>query len=199
VPQVPWSLPNSIRPLDPTMPLGATVGTNFSNVNPNNNPVTVANNLVNFGWEYVWHCHLLGHEENDMMRSMAVGVAPDFPTVSSTTAAGKSGSSVRLTFLDNSNNETGFQIQRSTNGTTWTTVGTVNQPNPTVNAAGAVVDAGLSTGTIVTFTDGAPVKKATNFYRVIAVNLIGDTQPGIGFPTELVPSLPSGPSNGVAM
>jgi titin len=26
--------------------------------------------MTNFGWEYVWHCHLLGHEENDMMRPM---------------------------------------------------------------------------------------------------------------------------------
>ena len=24
--------------------------------------------MTNFGWEYVWHCHILGHEENDMMR-----------------------------------------------------------------------------------------------------------------------------------
>jgi FtsP/CotA-like multicopper oxidase with cupredoxin domain len=31
---------------------------------------TVTNVLQNFGWEYVWHCHLLGHEENDMMRPM---------------------------------------------------------------------------------------------------------------------------------
>ena len=24
--------------------------------------------MTNFGHEYVWHCHILGHEENDMMR-----------------------------------------------------------------------------------------------------------------------------------
>jgi FtsP/CotA-like multicopper oxidase with cupredoxin domain len=197
VPQVPWSLPNSIRPLDPSMPLNATVGTNFSNVDPNNNPVTVDNRLVNFGWEYVWHCHLLGHEENDMMRPMAVGVAPDAP---GTPTAVKSGSGVRITFVDNSNNETGFQVQRATSaGGPWTTVGTVNRPAPTLNAAGAVVDAGLSTGTTVTFTDGAPIKKATDFYRVLSVNLIGDTQPGIGFPTETVPSPATVASNGVAM
>jgi len=28
--------------------------------------------MFNFGWEYVWHCHLLGHEENDMMRPIVV-------------------------------------------------------------------------------------------------------------------------------
>ncbi len=26
------------------------------------------NQMVNFGHEYVWHCHILSHEENDMMR-----------------------------------------------------------------------------------------------------------------------------------
>ena len=30
---------------------------------------------MNFGWEYVWHCHLLGHEENDMMRPIKFNVA----------------------------------------------------------------------------------------------------------------------------
>ena len=28
--------------------------------------------MTNFGDEYVWHCHILGHEENDMMRSLKV-------------------------------------------------------------------------------------------------------------------------------
>jgi len=26
--------------------------------------------MANFGWEYVWHCHILSHEENDMMRAV---------------------------------------------------------------------------------------------------------------------------------
>jgi hypothetical protein len=34
------------------------------------NPMPVSNVMTNFGWEYVWHCHLLGHEENDMMRPL---------------------------------------------------------------------------------------------------------------------------------
>ena len=24
--------------------------------------------MANFGHEYTWHCHILSHEENDMMR-----------------------------------------------------------------------------------------------------------------------------------
>jgi len=69
VPTLPWQIPNSIRPLDVTMPLGTSMPNEFTNVDPTGQPATVLNSLVNFGWEYVWHCHLLGHEENDMMRS----------------------------------------------------------------------------------------------------------------------------------
>ena len=77
-PTLPFEVPNSIRPMDVTKPLGSTMG--FSGMDPNGNPVTVINQMVNFGWEYVWHCHLLGHEENDMMRPMILAVAPDAPT-----------------------------------------------------------------------------------------------------------------------
>ena len=68
-----FQVPNSWRPLDPTQPLGVTTG--FTGVDPNGLPVTVTNDLTNFGWEHVWHCHILGHEENDMMRALAI-VAP---------------------------------------------------------------------------------------------------------------------------
>ena len=31
-------------------------------------PAAISNVMTNYNWEYVWHCHLLAHEENDMMR-----------------------------------------------------------------------------------------------------------------------------------
>jgi hypothetical protein len=34
----------------------------------------MTNKLVNFGFEYVWHCHILSHEENDMMRPVVLRV-----------------------------------------------------------------------------------------------------------------------------
>ena len=34
----------------------------------------ITNQVVNFGWEYVWHCHILSHEEMDMMRPVSVAV-----------------------------------------------------------------------------------------------------------------------------
>lgn len=49
-PTVPFSVPDSIRPADVTIPVSAT------------------NPILNFGWEYAWHCHILGHEEYDLMR-----------------------------------------------------------------------------------------------------------------------------------
>ena len=69
---VPFLVPSSVRPLDPTTPLGST----WQSVDINNNPVTVTNALTNFGGEYVWHCHILGHEENDMMRPMVFQAPP---------------------------------------------------------------------------------------------------------------------------
>ena len=84
-PKVPFAVPDSIRLLDVTMPAGTT--TQFTGVDPyTNNPITVTNQLTNFGWEYVWHCHLLGHEENDMMRPMVFQVRPTAPRQVTATA-----------------------------------------------------------------------------------------------------------------
>ena len=73
---VAWGpLPVSNRLLDVTGPVGLSVGPDyqFSGFDALNNPVpNLSNNYTDFGHEYVWHCHLLGHEENDMMRAMAV-------------------------------------------------------------------------------------------------------------------------------
>jgi FtsP/CotA-like multicopper oxidase with cupredoxin domain len=66
---VPFALPNSIRPLNPAMPVGSTEV--FSQIDPTDGGPLVplqTNQIVNFGHEYVWHCHILSHEENDMMR-----------------------------------------------------------------------------------------------------------------------------------
>ncbi|MCL5096725.1 MAG: multicopper oxidase domain-containing protein [Candidatus Omnitrophica bacterium] len=70
VPLLPFPVPESIRPLKPESPIGSTNG--FMNVDPYNNPITVTNEVLNFGWEYIWHCHMLGHEENDFMRAIII-------------------------------------------------------------------------------------------------------------------------------
>jgi len=69
----PFTIPESIRPLNPAFPLGSTVG--FSNLDPVTaqalTPATV-NIMYNFGHEYLWHCHILSHEESDMMRPIVL-------------------------------------------------------------------------------------------------------------------------------
>ncbi len=75
VPIVPFALPNSIRPLNPSTTLGSMMG--FSQIDTTNGadlqPPQV-NELRNFGHEYVWHCHILSHEENDMMRPVILNM-----------------------------------------------------------------------------------------------------------------------------
>jgi FtsP/CotA-like multicopper oxidase with cupredoxin domain len=129
-PLMPFGIPNSIRPLDPSQPIGATAG--FSGVDPFTGlATTVTNTMANFGWEYVWHCHILGHEENDFMRPMvydfktAMPLAVAAPTVAAsvvswidptppTLVSGK----VIGTTLGNKANEIGFIVQRN-DGQGW--------------------------------------------------------------------------------
>ncbi len=75
IPQVPFPLPNSVRPLNPMAPLDSMMG--FSQIDPlTGGPLAVSqtNQITNFGHEYVWHCHILSHEENDMMRPIIFNV-----------------------------------------------------------------------------------------------------------------------------
>ncbi len=84
---LPFPEPHNIRPLDPTTPVGST--TNFLPVLAPVGVPAVAqtvNTLTDFGFEYVWHCHILGHEENDMMRPTVFGIAP-VPTASAPSVA----------------------------------------------------------------------------------------------------------------
>jgi FtsP/CotA-like multicopper oxidase with cupredoxin domain len=72
-PVVPFTLPNSIRPLNPAFPTGSEDG--FSQMDPaTGDPLLPpqTNVMTNFGHEYVWHCHILSHEENDMMRPISL-------------------------------------------------------------------------------------------------------------------------------
>ena len=170
-PKLPFKVPNSTRLIDPTMPAGVALrgpplGGFFD---PAGNGVTVTNHLVNFGWEYVLHCHLLGHEEMDMMHAQAFAVAPEAP--SNLTA--KPGGSVYLNWTDNSISETGFTIQRATNAAF------------TLGRREFTVGQHAGTGT-VTYHDTTAVPGPKYYYRVLANNVVGDTTvypaPSIGYP-----------------
>ena len=128
-----FGLPNSIRPLDPTQPIGAPFG--FTQVNVNTGmPATVVNAMANFGWEYVWHCHILGHEENDFMRPLVFdakeGAANTPGTLSATAPANVQGQAypgINLTWADLATTEYQYLIERAVGATstTFTTLATI--------------------------------------------------------------------------
>jgi len=124
-PKFKFGLPESVRPLAPALPLGSTEG--FTQIDPfTGNPAVVSNQVSNFGWEYVWHCHILGHEENDFMRPFIFDFAsavPGTPTLAFNPALATG--TITITWQDPTpvatavaggpTNEVGFLVQRSTN------------------------------------------------------------------------------------
>ena len=141
--QVPFEVPDSIRLIDPTLPEGATLippppagwfdpdGVNIAEIQ---------NHYVNFGWEYVWHCHILSHEEMDMMHSLVFAVPPTTPT--NLTLASVSGPAnnptVNLTWIDHSLKEARFTIQRATDANFTMGVTTFNYVNPATTVPSTV-------------------------------------------------------------
>ena len=121
----------------------------------------MTNRLFDFGHEYVWHCHILSHEENDMMRPISVKVplaAPNAPFALGATATGPGSSRINLTWTDGSINEIGFRVQRQTGG-------------------GAFADVATMYPNITTYSDTALASNTTYTYRVVAFNTTGDSPP----------------------
>ncbi len=175
IPEIPFEIPNAIRMLNPMMPEGSTAM--FNNVDPQGNPTDpITNQLVNFGWEYVYHCHILSHEEMDMMRPVSVALPPIKPDgLAYTITESGNKKQLVLTWNDNSITETAFVVQRTTNGTTWTDVGTILSPLDQTN------DHGSRTLADTTFN-----ASTAYLYRVVARNTVGY---GFGFPTLTVQSV----------
>jgi FtsP/CotA-like multicopper oxidase with cupredoxin domain len=170
--KLPFGIPDSIRLLDPSTVAGSTA--NFLPVAP---PVGVpavaqlSNVLTNFGWEYVFHCHLLGHEEHDMMRPVVFQVPSTIPTAPALTAVGRGG--VKLTWTDatpfdystglpvttlgNPANEVGFKILRGT-GTT-----------------GALTQIATAPANTTTYTDTTVTAGSTYGYQIQAYNAAGSS------------------------
>jgi FtsP/CotA-like multicopper oxidase with cupredoxin domain len=159
---LPFTIPESVRPLDVTNPLGSTG--QFSNIDPlTNNPKTIINQLTNFGWEYVWHCHLLGHEENDMMRPIVLKTAPIQIPQGLRATANAAPLSITLNwtaYVQNpSNRATGLTIMRRTDAApTFTTIATLTN---------------LAT---TTFTDKAVAYGTTYYYVMVAFNASDTSQ-----------------------
>jgi len=183
-PKLPFGLPDSVRPLNPAIPLHSGMG--FSSINPLTGqlyPTPVTNEMTNFGWEYVWHCHILSHEEMDMMRPISLDVARSLPTTPALAAVGIPGSPIALTWTDatapddpatwgNPSNEVGFRIDRTT-----------------VDAAGAELAPysaiATTTANVTTFTDPTTVGGTAYAYKVFAFNAAGEVG---SLPARVAPS-----------
>ena len=166
-PPTPFGLPKSIRAMDPTQPLGAVTG--FTQVDSTTgNPATVTNAMADFDWEYVWHCHILGHEENDFMRPFVHtfgAVIPGAPALNSISGAGMLTWTdptpvAAATTLGNKTNEIGFRINRAvvTNG-----------------VAGTYAPIATALANATTFTDTTGTIGTTYSYTVEAFNAAGAT------------------------
>jgi FtsP/CotA-like multicopper oxidase with cupredoxin domain len=191
VPKLPFGVPDSIRLLNPMMPEGSTAMFNPIDALGEPIPGGITNLPTNFGWEYVWHCHILSHEEMDMMRPLAVNVArtlPDSPILSFTEG------SVILNWTDgtptnyadpiswgDSKSEIGYRIERAEldfNG----------QPG-----AYTVIATALANTTTYTDLTADPGKNYN--YRVVAFNAAGDSPSNI---VQVLVPAPAAPTNLVA-
>jgi FtsP/CotA-like multicopper oxidase with cupredoxin domain len=165
-PPLPFPLANSVRLMDVTSAAGVSSNPPFSLLDPyTNGAATTVNEVQNFGWEYVWHCHILGHEENDMMRAQIFQVPPPAPSKLTVAAVGVNAT---ITFTDNSASETGFTIERSTDSTFQNPAPTIiaAPASPTRNQAGE----GTDWGSTIKVSDTLPDTVNTYFYRVQAVD-----------------------------
>ena len=174
-PALPFGIPNSLRPLNPAIPIDSPMG--FNSVDWTTGQVYVApspwaggvtNQLFNFGWEYVWHCHILSHEEMDMMRPIVLNVVnntPDAPVL----AASLTAAQVNLSWTDSTpvnyvtragfgdtQSEIGFRIERATGMGDFAVIGTA-----------------LANAT--TYTDATTVAGTGYRYHVVAFNAAGDS------------------------
>ena len=195
-PPTPFVLPNSVRPLNPTQPLNSNSELGFSQIDITDGGALVprmTNRMSNFGYEYVWHCHILSHEENDMMRAIGFAVAPTglnnggVPSGLTAVVQGNGNrQTVLLSWTDNSVNETNWIIQRAPGATggTFTAIATVASAS------------GPGTGA-ATYTDATAARKATYRYQVIASNVVGTV--GTVYPTATTDSVPSAPSLAVTL
>jgi FtsP/CotA-like multicopper oxidase with cupredoxin domain len=179
-PELPFKIGESIRSTDPTMPANHQM----SAFDPaTGQAITFANGPVNMGWEYVWHCHLLGHEENDMMREVNFAGSPDAPTLSSVARTGPANArTITATWANNANWQlTNFVVQRSTNANFTGAVQTLSDKSPTTSGAQVNWQGGNTTlgqaipRTATSFVDATPGKVAgtTYFYRVRAESAQG--------------------------
>ncbi len=185
IPVTPFGIAKSMRLLNPMTETGSTEG--FNNTDTNGNEITpgIINEIVDFGWEYLWN-GFGSAGDKDMMRPISLHTAPSLPAPPILTASGSSGSAIALSWTDGTpvspsnlatwgrpDNEIGFRIERA--------IGT-----------GAFEIIGEALANVTSFTDKETVAGSTNRYRVVAYNAVGDSLSAI---VTVGPPPPAAPTN----
>jgi hypothetical protein len=148
------------------MPANADINADGLIVDPQGNITTIQNALVNFGWEYVYHCHILSHEEMDMMRPVLLALPPRTANTLAYSVTGVGNNTrLTLTWKDNSIAETSYVVQKQAGPAgAWTTIGTVTIPLGVPNTVG---------GTYSYVDTSFRWNNTTYSYRVVARNTVG--------------------------
>jgi FtsP/CotA-like multicopper oxidase with cupredoxin domain len=196
-PTLPFGVPDSSRAYNPSMPLGAKGSQNgangteagFNNTNTVGNPIApIVNAVASFGWEYVWHCHMLSHEEMDMMRPITVATNRALPATPNPVTAS---SSYVLSWTD------GTPVNYS-DPTSWST-----GSNPGTSEIGyrierapypgsAYIPVGTALANATTFTDATAVAGTRYNYRVVVYNAAGSrTSTPVVAPPITAPGVPT--------
>ena len=185
-PALPFGLPNSVRSNDPSQVIGATSG--FSLIDPATGvaPLTpIVNASANYFWEYVWHCHILGHEESDFMRpvvfnigTVVVPATPVNVTFTGATVAWDDATprGAAITSYSHLISESGFTLTRGTTTPTPLLPAKVITLPANVNSyldadvAGLVVPSEFSYYYDVTATNSAGTSTAIRANKVLGIN-----------------------------
>ena len=193
--QAPFGIEQSKRPLNPALPLNSPLG--FVSLDPNGNAITPAytNVVTNFDWEYVWHCHILSHEEMDMMHPLTTTAPIALADASTLTAVAGTGTAVDLTWTDptpadvittwgNAKNEVGYKVYRQE------IIEGVVQPwredNGTLKPYVSLVGTQLANQTTLTDPTGNDVTPYA--YMVTSWNAKGNTDSNTAILNEAVPT-----------
>jgi fibronectin type 3 domain-containing protein len=160
-----FGLPLSVRAADPSQPLGSPFG--FTQIDPaTGTPKTVVNDIVNYGWEYTWHCHILGHEENDFMRPVIFNANEAVPLAPGLNVAElqSGGAAALLQFTDNSATEYKFSVRRAD----------VDTATGLKTSAFSEVGTQLANGR--DFVDATIAPNASYAYKVAAIGAAGEAE-----------------------
>ena len=167
-----FGVPLSYRLRDPSQPEGSPAG--FTQIDPATGlPATIVNGYENYGWEYVWHCHILGHEENDFMRAVKFNANEAKPTAPvDMVASYDSNNLVTLNWTDIARSEINYTVSRS----------------PAMAAGTVKLLANANS-----FADASPIVAGTNYtYTVSVVGAAGSNSATV---TSALPTPPAAPSN----